>query len=293
MDWSFDLVAGPFEGLVDGPVWDGDGLLFCLVEASRLLRYEPGSGTVTEFRQYTARTRALGFDAQSNLYGCQSASRRMVRFNRDGSANPMEALLDGRFHNYPDDLAIDGQGRIWFSDPIDAVPIGGQAYADLDHASVLRLELQSGGRGKLQRMTFDTTAPRGVCISRDGQTLYVAESGTESGGRRELRAYPMLADGSLGAYVVVHDFGAGPGADGLCLDNDDNLIACAGEPATGADAVISVIARTGTVLETHPLPGTRATNCAFGGPGLTTLYITTVDGNVYRVANSGLRGAPN
>lgn len=293
MDWNFDLVAGPFEGLVDGPAWDGEGLLFCLVEASRILRYEPGSGTITEFRKYTAGTRALAFDAQGHLYGCQSGSRRIVRFNRDGSATPMEARIDGRFHNYPADLAVDGQGRIWFSDPIDPIPIGGQSYPNLDYASVLRLELHGGGRGTLQRMTFDTTAPRGICVSRDGQTLYVAESSTEPGGKRELRAYPILADGSLGSYVVGHNFGAGPGADGLCLDNQGSLIACAGEPAKGADALISVIARSGTVLETHALPDARATNCAFGDPGLTSLYITTADGHVYRVANSGLQGSPD
>jgi gluconolactonase len=244
-------------------------------------------------RGYTARTRALALGADGAVYGCQSASRRIVRFNRDGSATPMEAQLDGRFHNYPDDLAIDGQGRIWFSDPIDPVPIGGQAYLDLDHASVLRLELEMGGQGSLRRMTFDTAVPRGIRIAQDGQTLYVAESSPAPDGKRELRAYPILGDGSLGPCAVIHDFGAGPGADGLCLDSKGNLIACTGEPATGADATISIIAPTGKVLETHRLPGARATNCAFGDRGLTSLYITTVDGYLYRVANTGLQGVPN
>src|SRR5437879_13061243 len=115
-------------------------------------------------------------------------------------------------------------------------------------------------------MTFDTTAPRGVCISQDGQTLYVAES-PQSDGKRELRAYPILGDGSLGPCAVIHDFGAGPGPGGLCLDSKGNLIACAGEPAGGAEATISVIAPTGSVLETHRLPAARATNCTFGDPG--------------------------
>src|SRR5205823_3212735 len=136
-----------------------------------------------------------------------------------------------------------------------------------------------------RRMTFDTTAPRGVCVSQDGQTLYVAESSTETTGKRELRAYPILGDGSLGPCAVIHDFGGSPGADGVCLDSKGNLIACAGEPASGADATISVIAPAGTVLETRRLPGARATNCTFGGMERTSLYITTVDGYVYRVAN--------
>src|SRR5437899_1545666 len=47
MDWSFELVAGPYDGLVDAPVWDGEGLLFSLVEAGRIMRYVPGTGQVT------------------------------------------------------------------------------------------------------------------------------------------------------------------------------------------------------------------------------------------------------
>ena len=78
MEWNFDPVAGPFEGLVDGPLWDGEGLVFCLVEESRILRYEPENKTITELRKYTARTRALALNPQDAIYGCQSASRRIV-----------------------------------------------------------------------------------------------------------------------------------------------------------------------------------------------------------------------
>jgi gluconolactonase len=290
MDWTFELVAGPYDGLVDAPVWDGEGLLFSLVEAGRILRYVPGTGEVAEVRAYASRIRAMAFDADGNLYGCQSGSRRIVRFNRDGSATPMVAQLDGKFHNYPDDLAIDREGRIWFSDPIDPIVIGGAAYPNLDHASVLRLDRPVGGISPMRRMTFDTTAPRGVCISPDGQTLYLAENNPQPDGNRELRAYPIRADGTLGAYAVVYRFATGPGVDGLCLDSRGNLLACAGEPATGADAVITVIAPDGTGLKTHPVPGARATNCALGDAGLTSLYVTTADGHLYRVANTGLQG---
>src|SRR5438105_1818839 len=72
MDWTFELVAGPFEGLADAPVWDGEGLLFSLVEAGRIMRYLPGAGQVAEVRRYASRIRAMAFDAEGNLYGCQS-----------------------------------------------------------------------------------------------------------------------------------------------------------------------------------------------------------------------------
>ena len=290
MNWAFERIAGPFEGLVDGPLWDGESLLFCLVDESRILRYDPGRGDISEVRRYTARTRALALGPNGWVYGCQSASRRIVRFNPDGSATAMEALLEGRFHNYPDDLAIDAHGRIWFSDPIDPIQIGGQGYPNLDHASVLRLELRERGLGTLRRMTTDTTSPRGLCLSADGQTLFLAENGRDPDGKRELRAYPIQADGSLGPCSVVHDFGAGTGAYGLCVDDRDRLIACSGDAADGDEAAIWLIRQDGKVLETQQPPGACATNCSFGGADLTTLYVTTADGYVYRVANSGLSG---
>jgi sugar lactone lactonase YvrE len=42
-------------------------------------------------------------------------------------------------------------------------------------------------------------------------------------------------------------------------------------------------------METHPAPA-EPTNCAFGGPGLTDLYVTTTEGHLYRVADTGRQG---
>lgn len=51
-----------------------------------------------------------------------------------------------------------------------------------------------------------------------------------------------------------------------------------------------VFAPDGAVLEEHPVPAGRPSNCAFGGEGLDDLYVTTLDGRLYRVADTGLRG---
>ena len=43
----------------------------------------------------------------------------------------------------------------------------------------------------------------------------------------------------------------------------------------------------GTVLEEHLLPTAGGpTNCAFGGTNLDILYVTTLDGRLYRVPNT-------
>ncbi|HZA21326.1 MAG TPA: SMP-30/gluconolactonase/LRE family protein, partial [Dehalococcoidia bacterium] len=46
----------------------------------------------------------------------------------------------------------------------------------------------------------------------------------------------------------------------------------------------------GRVLETHPVPANEPTNCTFGDPDLTTLYVTTNGGHLYRVQETGHQG---
>ena len=80
-------------------------------------------------------------------------------------------------------------------------------------------------------MTYDTTSPNGILLSQDERTVYVAQSDYD--GVRELRAYPILDDGGLGVYTVLHQFGQDSrgvqrGVDGMCLDTEGNIIACAG-----------------------------------------------------------------
>jgi len=46
--------------------------------------------------------------------------------------------------------------------------------------------------------------------------------------------------------------------------------------------MITVFSPTGRVLETHPVPANRPTNCCFGGPDLTTLFVTSTQGHFLR-----------
>lgn len=49
MDWDFELVAGPYGGTSEGPVWDGEAMLFTDIPNSRIMRYNPDSGEVTSY----------------------------------------------------------------------------------------------------------------------------------------------------------------------------------------------------------------------------------------------------
>ena len=286
MVWDFVLVNGPYGGTAEGPAWDGSGLLFTHIPASLILRYDPQTRTSTVFRSETNWANGLNFDLEGRLYACEGGARRMVRYEANGATTVLADQFEGKRFNIPNDLAIDPERRVWFTDPYyDGA--GGPWSQDtenkeLDHDSVYRLDPQADGTWSLQRVTFDTTKPNGLLFSLGYETLYVAQSESDPAGKRELRAYPINPDGSLGSYTVLHDFGVGRGIDGMVLDTEGNIVATAGFRQAGPGPMVYVFSPVGEVLETHPMPVDRPTNCTFGGPGLTTLYVTTGEGHLFQ-----------
>ncbi len=286
MTWKFERVAGPYEGPNGGLAWDGQAMLFSVIDEGRILRFDPNRGAVEEFRRYTNRANGIAFGPDGVLYGCQEGGRRIIQFLPDGSAAPTANQLAGRYHNFPSDLAMDRGGRVWFSDPYHGSPaFGPQIFPLLDRASVLRLERDERREWVIRRITYDTAAPRAVLLSIDEGTLYVAEGDAGRDGPRELRDYPIRSDGSVGPYTVLHTFGAdhrGPhrGIEGMCLDSAGNIVACGGWKRSGPGPLIYVFSPSGAVLETHPVPADLPMRCAFGDVDLESLYSLLYEGDV-------------
>ena len=294
MAWTFERVAGPYKGATGGLAWDGAALFFSAVAEERILRFDPVSNSAAVYRRWTYRTNGLALGPNGELYGGQEGGRRVIQFLPDGITTPTALQLGARYHNFPCDLAVDSKGRVWFSDPYNPVPaFGPQMVPLLDHQSVLRMHSDRGWT--LQRMTTDTTGPRAIALCADEKTLYVADGDTNAR-IRELRAYPILDDGTLAPCRVLHSFGsdhrgAHRGIEGMCLDSEGNIIACAGWTKSGPGPLMYVFSPSGAVLETQPLPSELPMRVAFGDTGLASLYLTTGEGNLYRARNIGRRGA--
>ncbi len=297
---KFEKVAST-QGIGAGLAWDGKTMLFSSMVmgmgGGQILRYEPVTGETGVFRKYTVRTNGLAFGPDGSLYGAQESSRRVVRFMEDGSIALTECQLNGQYHNQPTNIALDGRGRIWFCDPHSSLrSFGPQFVPYLDHASILRLERDPQRRlWEIRRMTFDTASPRALALSPDDQTLYVAETDNTPGGTRELRAYPIAADDVLGPHRVLHVFGRDyrgeqRGIEGMCTDAAGNVVAAAGYAKCGPGPSVYVFIPGGAVLQTVALPFDMPMNCAFGDPGLTSLYVTSATGELWRARDCGLTG---
>ena len=287
---EFTIVAGPLGGVAEGPAWDGEKLLFTHIPASRVLAFDPNTRLTSIYREGTNWCNGTMFDAEGRYYGCEGGARRVVRYDGPPSLDAEGAVVltdnfEGKRFNIPNDLAIDDTGRVWFTDPFyeDA---GGEWTKDrtdmeLDHESVYRLDPNGDGTySSAERVTFDTTRPNGLLFNLDHSILYVAQSGRNLDEKRQLRAYAVQPDGSLGEGKVLHEFGDWRGIDGMVLDTDGNIWATAGTAAGGPGPSVYVFSAQGEVIDRHPLPVDLPTNCTFAGPDLSDLYVTTIGGHL-------------
>jgi gluconolactonase len=297
MNWKFEELDPAYGAVTEGPVWDGSGLLYTRIQQSRIMRFDPQTGTTSVWREETNYGNGLAMDSERRLYVCEGGAsedaRRVARYEADGNVTPMADRFEGRRLNIPNDVALHPDGSVWFTDPYYEGAAGPwsetRAAKDLDHDSVYRLEPRGDGSYAIHRATFDTTRPNGLLFSLDYRTLYVAQSGRLPEEKRELRAYPVNTDGTLGRYRVLHDFGAHRGIDGMCLDVEGNIVATAGYELGGPGPRIYVFSPEGTVLESHSVPCKRPTNCAFGDSDLQSLYVTSIEGFLLR-ARTGRTG---
>ncbi len=285
--WQWELIA-QHDSLTEGPAWDGTGLLYNECFAATTYRWNPQSGESEVWRENTNQANGMKFDRSGRLFACEGGGNRVVEIdvaNPNAPATVIADQLDGAKINMPNDLDIDGRGRIYFSDPNYS-----QLPNNLPHESVYLAEHIFGGNWTVKRVTFDTQRPNGILLSADQSTLYVADSPSSPSLRRELRAYPINSDGTLGDCSVLFNFGPGRGVDGMALTTDGHILATAGSPDAGTGSAIYVFDPSGLVRATHRTPQASPTNCTFGDPTLNVLYITFGTGYVYQVKNTGFTG---
>ena len=277
--------------LLEGPAFDGEGhLFFSDIFGNRIYRMTP-AGAIEVFRADSGRTNGNTFDAQGRLISCEGAEqgpggrRRVVRTDlKTGAVEVLTERYDGKRYNSPNDVVVDVQGRIWFSDPFYGED---RSALEMDAEAVYRID--PDGRVARVRALPEIGRPNGLALTPDGKTLYVVDSDGRPGGNRKIWAFAVSDDGTPSRRRLVFDFGRGRGGDGLRLDERGNLWVAAGimfprHAGETADVPpgIYVITPEGQLLGRIPIPEDLCTNLAFGGPGRRTLFVTAGK-SIYRV----------
>ena len=283
MNWKFHNAIPPLGTITEGNAWDGTKLLFSNIPHNRILSFTPSTGVLEVFREQTGGANGLNFDAVGRLFACEGTGRRVARYDPNGKSITVVDRIDNLRINSPNDLAIDPNGRIWFSDRVgDCSPDVG-----IEYSAILRADPIESGGYTCSRTTFDTSQPNGLLFSKDYRNLYVAQSDFRASERRELRSYPVNDDGTLGNMVVLHDFGSHRGIDGMTLSTDGLIVACTGWEVSGPGGMITVFDPDGNIVSNYPTPCERPTNCTFIGEDL---YVTSIQGHLLVAHDTGMSG---
>ena len=281
VDADIEVLCGGFEWS-EGPVWMpeegnqyGGYILFSDIPNNEVVKWQEGEGASTFMKpagytgvaDYGAEpgSNGLALDALGRLILCEHGDRRISMLTPNGGKMTLADRWDGKRFNSPNDLAIRGNGDIFFTDPIYGLPKReNDPTRELEFCGVYRLE----PNGKVTLQSRAVSRPNGIAFSPDQKTLYVANS---DGRDPVWRAFPVKANGSLGEPRAFFDASKQThirrgGGDGMKVDIHGNVF------ATGPGGVL-VISPQGNLLG-RIVTGERIANVGFGNDG-SVLYLTS------------------
>jgi gluconolactonase len=293
VDPAFNALVQPNAAIVrlwtgalwaEGPAWNAQGryLLWSDIPTNRQFRWIEDDGPVTVFRNPSNFSNGNTFDFQGRQVSCEHATRRVVRYEHDGSTTVLAESFQGKRLNSPNDAVVHKNGSIWFTDP----PYGAQIYEGGATREVRRelptnvYRVDPDGRIALVIPEEQVPDPNGLCFSPDFMRLYVTSTGkgpgdTGPGGKGEVYVFDVNADGTLSNRRLFTDCmidAVKCGPDGLRCDVDGNVWLSSNAGRSVGYSGVSVWSPQGKLLGRIRLPEVCA-NITFGGPRRNRLFM--------------------
>src|SRR5262249_36190307 len=156
-----------------------------------------------------AGTNGLLFDEKGRLLACEPDKRRITRTELDGKITVLADKYDGKRYNQPNDITVDSQGRIYFSDPF----YGGNVKLEMTDGEgkivegVYRIEPDGSVTRIIGR---ELERPNGVLVSADDKYLFVADNNNSTvKGARKLYRFDLKKDGTvdMASRKLLFDWG--------------------------------------------------------------------------------------
>jgi gluconolactonase len=279
----------------EGPAWSSQGqyLVWSDIPNNRQLRWLHEDGHVSVFRMPSYNSNGNSFDFQGRQLTCEHMTRRVVRYEHDGSVTVIADSYNGKHLNSPNDLVPHPDGSVWFTDPpfgeslYEGVPDapggpGNQAGHLKSHVGQpadsgnLKRELPAGvyradPSGKVELLVGEDQlqGPNGIAFSPDYKKVYIVTLG---GG---LDVFDVSSDNRLTNKKVFSDFmidGVKCATDGLRIDVDGNLWCASNAGAHVGYSGVTIWSPDGKLIGRIRLPESCA-NVTFGGPKRNRLFM--------------------
>jgi len=166
----------------EGPAWSVQGryLVWSDIPNNRQLRWVEDDDRVAVFRSPSNNSNGNTFDFQGRQLSCEHLTRRVVRYEHDGTVTTLAESFNGKRLNSPNDVVPHPDGSYWFTDP----PYGRSLYEGRPEprelpTAVYRIDKS----GAITQVVGESQIPdpNGLAFSPDYKTLYVASTGRGPG----------------------------------------------------------------------------------------------------------------
>lgn len=252
MESAVDVVVAAGAELGEGPVWDSRSgrLAWVDILGRRIHLTDPRTGD-TESVEVPLDVGAIAPRAAGGFVAALQDGFWVVG---DGPIRRIATIPEARPGLRFNDGKCDPRGRFW---------AGTMAYDEAEGAACLyRLDMD----GSVRRVLDGVTISNGLAWSHDGGTMYYIDSPTQ-----RIDAFSFSPDtGEIADRRTIVEIPAELGSpDGMTIDADGGLWVA----LWGGSAVHRYV--DGRLDRVIRLPVSQPTSCAFGGPDLDELYVTS------------------
>lgn len=269
----------------EGPVVLSDGSVLLVEVAGQRITKVASGGTAETLAEMPGGPNGAAVGADGNLYVCNNGGFKWVddEFGlrpvgqaedyvggsiqrvdlATGEVTTIYTECDGRPLRAPNDIYVDRDGGLWFTD------LGQNRPDGRDHGAVYYAHADGS---HISTVIYPMLTPNGIGMSPDESVLYVAET---EGGR--LWAFDINGAGEIARQPwpspnggrFIGGFDGFQRLDSLAVEADGNI--CVGTLVRGG---ITVYSPDGGLVDYIALPDRMCTNICFGGDDATTAFMT-------------------
>ena len=247
------LVSSEFL-FTEGPAVDAEGNIYFTDQPNDKIMKWSTDGSLSVFMEGTGRSNGLFIDKNGNLFACADLNNQLWMIDKSKNVTVLAKDFEGKKFNGPNDLWIDPQGGIYFTDPFYKRDYWTRTEKEIEEENVYYL---SPDRKKLTIAASGLMQPNGIIGTPDGKKLYVADIKG-----RKTYSFVIQNDGTLADKKLFADMGS----DGMTVDSKGNVY------LTGKG--VTVFNSKGEKIETIGIDAPWTANVCFGGKDRKTLFVT-------------------
>jgi gluconolactonase len=247
------LVSKQFS-FTEGPSVDKQGNVFFTDQPNDKIWEYSVAGKLSVFLDHASRSNGTYFDAKGNLISCADEHDQLISISPQGKITVLVDDFHGHKLNGPNDVWVNRNGGIYFTDPYYQRDYWTRKKPDLTGQNVYYMA--PGSRSPVV-VIDDMKQPNGIVGTPDGKFLYVADIQ----GNKTYK-YTIDAEGTLSDRILF----CNQGSDGMTLDNLGNVY------LTGKG--VTVYDPDGRKIAHIAIDEPWTANLCFGGKNKDDLFIT-------------------